>query len=46
MAFCMISKQQITDFQKYGAIVLRGVFVDWVDTMAAEIERNLANPGP
>jgi len=46
----LISEKDITDFQRDGAVVLRGVFAgvfaDWVDIMAAGIERNLADPGP
>lgn len=42
----MISEKDIEDFQRDGAIVLRGVFADWVDVMAAGIARNMAEPGP
>ena len=42
----MITEDQIAAFQKDGAVVLRGAFVDWVETMAAGIEQNLAHPGP
>ncbi|MEE9428946.1 MAG: phytanoyl-CoA dioxygenase family protein [Paracoccaceae bacterium] len=42
----MITEDQIAAFQKDGAIVLRGAFIDWVETMAAGIEQNLVHPGP
>lgn len=40
----MITDQQIEDFQRDGAVLIKGVFKDWVDTMAAGVERNMANP--
>ncbi len=33
-------------FDSLGAVCLRGVFVDWIDTLCAGIELNLAEPGP
>ena len=42
----MISAADIADFQRDGACVLRGVFADWVDVMAAGVARNMAGPGP
>ena len=33
-------------FQRDGAACLRGVFNDWVDVIAAGIERNMHDPGP
>lgn len=41
----MITDQQIADFQRDGAVVVRGVFKDWVDVMAEGIERNMREPG-
>nr|WP_040819124.1 phytanoyl-CoA dioxygenase family protein [Litoreibacter arenae] len=41
----MITDQQIADFQRDGAVVVRGVFTDWVDVMAEGIERNIREPG-
>ncbi|MFV2038446.1 MAG: phytanoyl-CoA dioxygenase family protein [Paracoccaceae bacterium] len=42
----MISEHDIQAFQDDGAIVLRGIFADWVDVMAAGVARNMASPGP
>jgi ectoine hydroxylase-related dioxygenase (phytanoyl-CoA dioxygenase family) len=36
---------QIADFQRDGAVVLRGVFADWVESLRAGVERNMAEPG-
>jgi ectoine hydroxylase-related dioxygenase (phytanoyl-CoA dioxygenase family) len=45
MAFAL--EDGITDaYRRDGAVVVRGLFADWVDTIAAGIERNLAAPGP
>jgi len=33
-------------FRRHGAACLRGVFADWIDVIAAGIERNLRDPGP
>lgn len=42
----MMSPDEVTQFQEQGAIVLRGVFAEWVDVMGAGIARNMADPGP
>ena len=41
----MITDQQIADFQRDGAVVVRGVLKDWVDVMSEGIERNIREPG-
>ena len=41
----MITAQQIADFQNDGAIVVRGVFKDWVERMAQGVAENMENPG-
>ena len=40
----MITAEQIADFQRDGAVVVRGVFKDWVDTLAEGVAQNMANP--
>ncbi len=40
----MMTPQQIADFQRDGAIVVRGVLKDWVDVMAEGVAQNMANP--
>jgi ectoine hydroxylase-related dioxygenase (phytanoyl-CoA dioxygenase family) len=42
----MISEAQIADFQRDGAVVVRGVLADWVEVMAEGVARNMAEPGP
>ncbi|MBN8294890.1 phytanoyl-CoA dioxygenase family protein [Rhodobacter sp. NTK016B] len=42
----LVSPQDIAAFQRDGAIVIRGLWTDWVDTISRGIERNLAEPGP
>ena len=41
-----VSETDICDYRRDGAVCLRGVFADWVDTIAAGIERNMREPGP
>ena len=42
----LVTPQDIAAFQRDGAIVIRGLWTDWIDTIARGIERNLAQPGP
>ena len=37
---------KISDYQRDGAVVLRDVFTDWIETLARGVERNMAEPGP
>ena len=41
-----LDPQTIQDFRSNGAIVLRGVFIDWIETLAKGIEKNRQDPGP
>ena len=41
-----LSPSQIEDFETDGAVLIKGLFGDWVDTIQAGIERNMADPGP
>ena len=40
------SDAEIDRYHEDGAALLRGVFADWVDTLAAGVARNMAEPGP
>ena len=42
----MISAESIDAYQRDGAIVVRGAFTPWIETIVAGIERNLRDPGP
>lgn len=44
MGSSYVSEADIQAFQQDGAVCIRGLFADWVDTIAAGIERNLENP--
>lgn len=41
----MMTQQQVEDFQRDGAIVIRGAFKEWVEVMAEGIAQNMAEPG-
>jgi ectoine hydroxylase-related dioxygenase (phytanoyl-CoA dioxygenase family) len=42
-----LSKQQIEDYQRDGAICLRGIFdTHWLESLAAGVEKNFRDPGP
>lgn len=41
-----ITQQQIERYQADGAVLIPGLFSDWVDRLAAGIERNMREPGP
>lgn len=42
----MVADADIDAFQTDGAVVIRGLFGDWVEQIRAGIERNLREPGP
>jgi len=41
----MMTDGEIAAFQRDGAVVVRGIFVDWVDEMARGVAENMAHPG-
>ena len=41
----MMTDDQISAFQRDGAVVVRGVFADWIDVMAEGVAANMAAPG-
>jgi len=41
-----IDKSHIEVFETDGAVLIKGLFRDWVDTIRDGIERNMAEPGP
>ena len=41
-----ITADHIRDFQNDGAVLIKGLFADWVPKMAEAIAANMANPGP
>jgi len=42
----LITDDQVQSFRADGAVVVPGLFAEWVETIRAGIERNMANPGP
>ena len=41
-----ISYNQIKSYKEEGAILLKGVFIDWVETLETGIEKLIKNPSP
>ena len=41
-----ISDNQIKSYKEDGAILLKGVFIDWVETLETGIEKLIKNPSP
>jgi len=42
----MLTTDQIEAFKRDGAVMIPGLFADWVDEIRAGIDRNMAEPGP
>src|SRR5260221_3651035 len=40
-----VTAEQRADYQREGALVLRGVFTDWLEALRAGCARNMAAPG-
>jgi ectoine hydroxylase-related dioxygenase (phytanoyl-CoA dioxygenase family) len=45
MQQAQITDTEVSQFQRDGAVCLRGVFRDWIDLIGAGIERNMREPG-
>jgi len=41
-----ISNNQVKSYKEDGAILLKGVFIDWVETLETGIEKLIKNPSP
>jgi len=41
-----ISQTIIDDFERNGVVLIKGLFIDWVDVLRNGIERNMENHGP
>lgn len=41
-----VDKAMVDAYRSNGVVLIRGLFKDWVDTIKAGIERNMASPGP
>lgn len=42
----LITQDHVDAFQRDGVVLVKGLFADYVDTIRAGIERNMAEPGP
>ena len=42
----LVTQQNIDDYARDGAVLVRGLFAGFVDEIAAGIEMNLSDPGP
>ena len=42
----IVTDQMVEDFQRDGAVLVKGLWKDWVDPLRAGIERNMTEPGP
>ena len=42
----LVTQQHIDDYARDGAVLVRGLFADFVDEIAAGIEMNMTDPGP
>ncbi|OED44749.1 phytanoyl-CoA dioxygenase [Chromatiales bacterium (ex Bugula neritina AB1)] len=40
-----LSDDTVNDFNRDGAVVLRGVFTDWIEPLQSGVEQNMADPG-
>lgn len=41
-----VTPEQVDAYQRDGAILVKGLFADYVDTLRAGVARNMAEPGP
>ena len=41
-----VTEEQVAAYRRDGAVLLPGVFADWVESLRAGVERNIAEPGP
>lgn len=42
----LVTDEMIETYQRDGVVLVKGLWKDWVDTIRAGIERNMAEPGP
>lgn len=41
-----ITPQMVSDYQTWGAVLIKGLWADWVDDLRAGVARNMDQPGP
>ena len=42
----LVSNKQIDSYQEQGAILLKGVFINWIKTLEVGIKKLMSNPSP
>jgi ectoine hydroxylase-related dioxygenase (phytanoyl-CoA dioxygenase family) len=42
----IVTEQMVEDYQNDGAVLIKGLWSEWVTDLRAGIERNMASPGP
>ncbi len=42
----LVDDSTVAEFQRQGAVVLRGLFAGWIERLQVGVERNIAAPGP
>ena len=42
----LVTDQMVEAFQRDGAVLVKGLWKDWVEPLRAGIARNMAEPGP
>jgi len=42
----IVTDKMVEDFQRDGAVLVKGLWKDWVEPLRAGIERNMTEPGP
>ena len=46
MALPVITPRMVRAYQEDGVVLIKGMWADWVETLRAGVERNMAEPGP
>lgn len=41
-----VTEQIVADYQRDGAVLIKGLFASWIEVLRAGISRNMAEPGP
>jgi hypothetical protein len=42
----VLNQDQIETFKRDGVVLLEGIFDDWIETLRAGVDNNMADPGP
>lgn len=42
----IVTGEMVEDYARDGVVIVRGLFADWVETLRAGVEKNMADPSP